>query len=251
MNKAIILFHGFSSTPDTVKSLKEKLEIFFQESVEVITPPLYGHGLNPERKDVYDLFGNSKKKQWLQSARDVIIKTKKEKEIIAIGGISMGSLIATHMAKEFNIKKVLMFSPAFTNKQKAIYLTPLLGLFKIGFKKKEMNYPSENGEYSDYHLMVSQKAYQLYKWIRPAAQLLFLQWSASRVLKKLKECNFFVYYSKEDPIVGKSSIELIKRKSFNSNLITFNEYEVGLHEILNDKRIKNVVCEDVVIQAFR
>ncbi|MGD1820661.1 MAG: alpha/beta hydrolase [Pleomorphochaeta sp.] len=118
---AVLLLHGYTGYPGEMIFPGQKL---YEAGFDVYCPRYPGHGVG--KKD----FLNTNGEDWLATARSSIGYLKKEYSDVYVVGHSMGGLIATIVAKEFDVTKLALIAPAFAlkgfNKTKVL----LLRLFK-------------------------------------------------------------------------------------------------------------------------
>ena len=109
-NEACLLIHGFTSTPAELRELREKIH---EIGYTVLGVKLKGHGTTAEDME------KSTYLDWIESAVEGYRKLKDKYEKIYVIGHSMGSLLALHIAKNFNIDKVIALSPPLIIKNKS------------------------------------------------------------------------------------------------------------------------------------
>lgn len=100
----VVIFHGFTSTTVEVRNLAE---FFHSAGYSVSAPLLAGHGTCPE--DAVRV----KLADWLDSAEQSYQTLVSNCDQIAVGGESMGGLLALHMANTHpEIRGILVYAPA-------------------------------------------------------------------------------------------------------------------------------------------
>ena len=100
-----VLVHGFTGTPVEMRLLGEFLS---QRGVRVEAPLLPGHGTRPE-----DL-NRVRWQDWVLSAQEALASLGQDRRLLFLGGLSMGALVALHLAREYpDLGGLLLFSPAF------------------------------------------------------------------------------------------------------------------------------------------
>ncbi|GEK91794.1 alpha/beta hydrolase [Alkalibacterium kapii] len=88
--RAVLLFHAFTSTPRDVISLARALE---RANYTVYAPVFSGHGTS----DLDDLF-NYSIKDWIKDGEDAVaFLNEKGYDEIAVFGLSLGGVVATHL----------------------------------------------------------------------------------------------------------------------------------------------------------
>lgn len=118
--RGILCLHGFTGTPYEMKYLGSR---FLDKGWSVHIPRLPGHGtcLKEMLKTGF--------RDWLTAAREAYIELTSLCDPTYIVGLSMGGIIAIHIAAEFPIEKVVLISVPRTFKEKTIYLAPIFGRF--------------------------------------------------------------------------------------------------------------------------
>jgi len=119
--KGVVLLHGFTGTPSEMKFLGQRI---FERGFSISIPRYPGHGTKLEE------MVRSSARDWYVSAREAYIELKDYCSEVFIVGLSMGGILGIKLAREFPVKKLALLSvPAFI-KEKSIYLTPIIGIFK-------------------------------------------------------------------------------------------------------------------------
>lgn len=85
----LLLLHGFGDTPQTLRYLADHMHA---QGWGVRAPLLPGHGRT------LDAFATSRGDQWIDYARDELVKLRARYESVAIVGLSMGGALATILA---------------------------------------------------------------------------------------------------------------------------------------------------------
>ncbi|MFO1518236.1 MAG: alpha/beta fold hydrolase [bacterium] len=117
--KGVLLFHGFSATPECFRFLARSLN---QAKFSVLAPVLAGHGTHV--KD----FEESHWSDWYRSAEEAYLKLKKHCPEVYVVGLSMGGLLALHLAHQHRgIKAIaLLATPLFLDGWLIKYVFPLI-----------------------------------------------------------------------------------------------------------------------------
>ncbi len=103
-SSGVLLIHGFTATAVEVKLLADPLH---QLGMTVSTPLLPGHGTTPQ-----DL-NRIHYQDWINYVENCYQYLKKHCKKIAVGGESMGAVIALHLAEKHpEIGAILLYSPA-------------------------------------------------------------------------------------------------------------------------------------------
>jgi carboxylesterase len=113
-----LLLHGFTGAPPEVRLIGEYLA---EQGLTVLAPRLPGHGTSVE-----DL-ARARWTDWTGCAEKALAELRERVDEVFVGGLSMGSLLALHLAaQEPDLRGVLAWSPALQVRTKLIHLAPLL-----------------------------------------------------------------------------------------------------------------------------
>ncbi len=86
----VLLLHGFTSTPQSVRYVGHRLHQV--TGATVMGPLLAGHGTTPED------FAKTGFRDWLQSAEDALETLSSRSETVCIAGLSLGGTIALNLS---------------------------------------------------------------------------------------------------------------------------------------------------------
>ena len=129
----IYIIHGFTSSTREVKDLAKYLG---NNGFHAVANNLQGHGTNPEDCNRY------KFTDWMQSVEQDFANLLTSNDSIFVIGLSMGSILAMHIASLFPINGAIFASSAinFQHKFQANILVPLLHkIYK--YRPKKFSYP--------------------------------------------------------------------------------------------------------------
>ncbi|MFY4776717.1 alpha/beta hydrolase [Metabacillus sp. RGM 3146] len=104
-----LCIHGFTGGPYEVEPLAKHLQQTFGWEIQV--PALPGHGETPELKGI-------KFKAWIQHAENELKKLLNEHSEVYVIGFSMGGMIASYLAVNYPVNKLVLLSAA------AYYINP-------------------------------------------------------------------------------------------------------------------------------
>ena len=102
-SKAVLLSHGFTGTPATVRPLAEALN---KAGYTVCGPLLPGHGVSLE-----DMMKSSDT-LWYGHIEREFFKLRDKYDKVAVAGLSMGGLLALRLAETYPVDACLAYSPA-------------------------------------------------------------------------------------------------------------------------------------------
>lgn len=91
-NRAVILIHGLTGTPNEMRFLAQYLN---KQGYSVICPRLANHG------QPLSVLKKTKWQDFYQSARQALTEIKESADLIFTAGLSMGALLALLLAEEF------------------------------------------------------------------------------------------------------------------------------------------------------
>ena len=178
--KGVYLIHGYSSSTYEIKDLAEFL---FQNGYTTIAKNLPGHGTT------VDDCNNTKYTNWIKFVETDVAKLASKCDEIHVIGISMGSVLALHLATLFPINSLISAATVFkfNNEFNVRILVPLLS-WLITKKDKASQYKDGNKlqftGYSEYPLKALNQMSKLTNYVRPK-------------LKKVK-CPTLIIHSKSD-----------------------------------------------------
>lgn len=101
-HRALLMLHGFSSSPAVYRLIYPHLEHYDY----VYAPQLPGHGVSMTE------FSRTSRQQWLQKTNLICKKMCQEYGRVDVMGLSLGGLLACHLAHEFPIHRLILLAPA-------------------------------------------------------------------------------------------------------------------------------------------
>jgi len=121
---ALILFHGFASSPSVFRYLYPYLQSY--DYVEA--PLLPGHGLSIQA------FAHATAKDWLTYAQNIVQQRCQEYHHVDVLGLSLGGLIACYLAKEYPLRQLFLLAPALSLARPLPLLLKTVEIFsRLGF----------------------------------------------------------------------------------------------------------------------
>lgn len=202
-NKVVVLSHGFTASPPTIRPLANAIN---KQGYAVIGVLLPGHGTTLEDMRM------SCEAQWFGELERVFLEARAEYEKVAIGGLSLGGTLAARVAEKHEADALLMYAPAFKLKHLYQYIGyffhPIMKYIKFDPKhrKARVNFLEEYG--IGYNGVPLEKLRDL---IRTAAL-------ARQALPNVK-CPVFSVASLTDEQVSPKICDLIEQALPNSTLI--------------------------------
>ncbi|MFZ4077225.1 MAG: alpha/beta hydrolase [Legionellaceae bacterium] len=118
-DRALLLLHGFSSTPAVYRLMIPKLTSYDG----ILCPVLPGHG------ETIEAFSLAKAKDWLRATEHAYQQLKKTYAQVDVMGISLGGLLGCHLAKNHPIHHLYLLNPALalkTSRKASLGLTHIL-----------------------------------------------------------------------------------------------------------------------------
>lgn len=100
--RALLLLHGFSSSPAVYRALKPRLKHYDA----LICPALPGHAEN------LAAFASVTHEEWLSAASTACESLIQRYDHVEIIGLSLGGLLACHLAEKFPIQRLYLLAPA-------------------------------------------------------------------------------------------------------------------------------------------
>lgn len=174
-NRALLLLHGFSSSPAVYRCLIPQIKHYDA----IVCPVLQGHGEN------IAAFSLSTAKDWRFTAHETCNRLINEYKKLDVLGLSLGGLLACELSQQFPLNHLFLLAPALKLKMNVALVLKLAQLFKgLGFcqlrnnagnmitnKKAEIAYRKLPLASLIEMLTLSQK----YQWLAPTCPLdLFL-----------------------------------------------------------------------------
>ncbi|WP_133129909.1 alpha/beta hydrolase [Legionella yabuuchiae] len=124
--RALLLLHGFSSSPAVYRELIPTLSRLYDA---VVCPALPGHATH------IAAFAKVQAHEWVSAAEDSCENLTKHYKQVDVMGLSLGGLLACHLANSFSLHHLYLLAPALSlrlNLPLAIALAKLLR--SLGFK---------------------------------------------------------------------------------------------------------------------
>jgi len=115
-SEAILMLHGYTSTPLYLRELGEELNRSTGHTVSGILLP--GHGTKPTDLDTIQWT------EWYQATHQEYLRLKKEHAVVHVVGFSMGGALALHLAANNPVGKIVLLSPFFKIAYNKWHLVP-------------------------------------------------------------------------------------------------------------------------------
>ncbi len=144
--KGVLLLHGFTGSPAEMRMLGDYLH---ERNFTVLAVRLPGHGTCVEDLD------KSVWREWYQAAEDGYYLLRELCSEVSVVGISLGALLALHLAARYSIEKVVAISTPIRLYDKRAAFLPVYRLFRRYLPKKQRHYniePIYNISYDKYPL---------------------------------------------------------------------------------------------------
>lgn len=163
----VLLIHGFTGSPPEMRLVGQYLH---ERGLTVSAPLLPGHGTT------VDDLNRCRWSDWTSHAQDALKELRRSCETVFVGGLSMGSLVAIHLAVHDSLLSgaVLYASPVLVRDWRA-HATPLLKYLKPRFRKpgkSRLTDPSAEQHLWHYDEYPLYGAHELLKLARRARRLL-------------------------------------------------------------------------------
>lgn len=122
--RALLLLHGFSSSPAVYRALIPKIDHYNA----IVCPVLQGHA------DSIDAFSQSKANEWRTTANNACEALLNEYEKVDVLGLSLGGLLACELSQRFNLNHLFLLAPALKLKMNICIMIKLAQVLKcFGF----------------------------------------------------------------------------------------------------------------------
>ncbi len=102
MKKAVLLLHGFSSSPAVFRQIIPALTMYDA----VVCPALPGHG------DCIEAFSNATAQQWLTYTEELCKELTETYKMVDVIGLSLGGLLACYLTNRYPINHLFLLAPA-------------------------------------------------------------------------------------------------------------------------------------------
>jgi carboxylesterase len=113
-----LLIHGFTGSPAEMRPVGEHLHA---RGMTVSGPLLPGHGTQAE-----DL-NRVRWQDWVAATEDALATLRQRCDVVFVGGLSMGALLAAHLgALHPGLAGLVLYSPALRTANRLLFLAPLL-----------------------------------------------------------------------------------------------------------------------------
>lgn len=228
--RAVLLIHGWTSTPYEVRRLGKYLN---QNGFTAYGPCLSGHGTRPE--DLENVSWND----WMNDAREAYVRLKKNHAAVYVAGTSIGSNIAILLAKEFpEIAGIVLMATPHKLKFEylAVSLFKLLSRFK-SYKKKF--YPPTFGVSTTITRVIS---YQTYPAVSALESFKLIKASREKLSCVYQPC--LMMQSSSDHLLKKNSLEKIYA-GISSKIKKKKYIHQAYHTFISDIRNEHVF-EDIL-----
>lgn len=228
--KAVLLIHGWTSTPYEVRRLGKYLN---QNGFTAYAPRLSGHGTRPEDLE------NVRWQDWMRDAREAYEQLKKNHETVYVVGTSIGSNIALMLAKERDdiAGLVLMATPYKLKCEPFVVL--LAKVLRRFFLYNKKFYPPTFGVSTTITRVIS---YQTYPIASALESFELIKASRKNLSSVYQPC--LVMQSSSDHLLQKNSLEHIYNK-ISSKLKKKKYIHQAYHTFISDIRNEHVF-EDIL-----
>ena len=225
--KALVL-HGFTGSLDTVSLLRKPLE---ERGMEVSMPVLRGHSTDP------DHLRSVHWRDWVSDARQALRRLAPDDEDqLVIAGLSMGALVACHLAAEFphQVTRLALIAPAFAFRSKLLHALPVI-------RRVRDDWPAQP-DFADPALAAANTNYASFP-IEALESVLRYVPVVESLVPHIK-CPVGVFFAKNDPAIAPSVPKRIEALLGKERLTT-TYYERSRHEMLMDVEAAQVTSDVV------
>jgi carboxylesterase len=231
-----LILHGFTSSLDAVRPLVPAVE---RLGMLCRTPVLRGHGTKPE-----DLIG-VRYHDWYDDARSALLELRQETRGVAVIGLSMGGLVALHLAVDHpnDVSALVTIAPALQ------IASPLIHAGKLIVRLTSMWTPPPGRGYTDRALAARSTNYK--RFATDAALSLHHYGAVITDLLPRVRAPLLIVHARNDRVIKPRSAEIIYERagSRQKELVWF---ERSNHEMLRDCEGEAVVrtIEDWLRRRF-
>jgi carboxylesterase len=215
-----LLIHGYTSTPEEIKELGEKLNI---EGYTVLNVTLPGGG----KSQVTYL-------DWIKSVEEGYEKLRRSCRKIYFIGHSMGALLALYMAEKYVFSKIVLLSPPLMMKNKTVNFAFVLKHFRKYSNLKPKKEIDRKDGFSVSADKIALESLDQFNMLKSIVKL---------NLSKIEE-PMLVIYSDNDQIVDERSIKVIE-KAVHSKDIKKVYLKESTHNSIA-KSEKGIISEEVL-----
>lgn len=219
----ILLIHGFSMGPHIMVYLFDRLAA---EGFTVSLPRLPGHGTCGAD------FARTGWKDWYGAAVESYLDLKRECDILYVAGLSMGGLIASLLARQFDIPRIVLAAPAFRftpgSPASKLWLTPLFSWLIPSVKKSVL----PQGDYGD-DRDILEAEYKGRLWFRQGHELMKLKRLAEKRIGRIRSRSLIIVSAADYMVSPAAAGFLEKRMSRAERIETMSLSESG-HNVVGD-----------------
>jgi carboxylesterase len=222
-----LILHGFTSSMDTVRALVPMAE---RMNLPYRMPTLRGHCTRPE-----DLCGVTWR-DWYDDAAAALQELRSEADQVVICGLSMGGLVALHLAADHpqDIAGVATIAAALQIADPLIRFSPIMARFiKMWKANPTGGYADASlvGHNTNYTSFATDALVSLYRYTKVVTHLL------PRVQAPL-----LVIHSRRDRVIKPAAADIIYQRA-GSQHKRIRWFNVSGHEMLQDCEADTVVAE--------
>ncbi len=188
--RAILLLHGFGSSPAVYRNLIPALSNYDG----VVCPALPGHG-----KSIRD-FEHIKSQAWLDETKHICQNLCQEYDKVDIIGISLGGVLACHLSQLFDLNHLFLLAPALFLRSNLVFNLKLARVLKI----LGMRYLNNRG--ANLH---QQQEYDLSFRKIPLATIIETLTFIQHFDFKVPRCPMDIFIGKYDEVVDSERVALL------------------------------------------
>lgn len=241
LEHAILLLHGYSSSPADFGPLYEKLR---EANLPYYAPLLLGFGLG----DMH-LLNTIKTSDWLRQAIESYDLLASIAKNVSVLGDSNGASLAIYVAEKRPVKNLILLAPYFLPSKTDIlykqilsipYLAPLIDAAGFYFEK-----PVRAGRVTNVDNLDPVAARNAFHYPAMPISSLKIIWDLQGMinLSRAHYQNIAIFYGKEDETVDIAGVlALLKRNHLNCQTIA---YDKTAHNLLDDYN-KTKVANDII-----
>jgi carboxylesterase len=220
---AVLLIHGFSGSPHDMTFLFGKMR---EAGFTVSVPRLPGHGTCAAD------FKSSHWKDWYRGAIDAYLELRADYSTVYIAGLSMGGVITSLLAAQFDVPRIALAAPAFVftpgSGASWLWLTPI-------FSWAVNSLPADPGDLSAFEgdRQFLEREYKGWSWFRQGSELMRLRRAAIRRLGGIR-ADSLIIVSKNDETVSHRTAEFLQRRMSSAATRETMVLEDSRHVVVDD-----------------
>jgi carboxylesterase len=234
---AVLLIHGFSGSPHDMAYLYGRMT---DAGYTVSVPRLPGHGTCATD------FKQTGWRDWYRGAVDAYLDLRARYDRVYVAGLSMGGVITSMLAAQFDIERIALAAPAFAftpgSGASWLWVTPL---FSWAINSMKSDPGDISGFSGDRYELESE--YKGWNWFRQGSELIRLRRRAVKRLESIR-ADSLIIVSRSDETVSPETGEFLKKRLTKARSTEIMMLEDSRHVVVDDADREAVA--DRIIEWF-